>query len=211
VKKGGYLAMLEKAKEVQKSKPASPPIKHERTKILTKEERLALRAEAKGKKPAGPLATRSKSSDLKSDAKGDVKDRRKSVDTGYQGTARPAKKPIEIAYKGTARPAAGAAGGKANGVGTSKTKAKQSQGRYGGYGSWSEEEDEEEEEEEGYESSDMEAGIWDVEQEDQLALKAAKQEDATELAKEIAMKRAKEERKRKLLNLSKAAAAKRKY
>lgn len=219
--KNSYVAMLAKAKEVQKTKLAAPPIKHERTAILTKEERLALRAEAKGKKPAGPLAAKSKPGELKTGAKGDVKgnikDRRKSVETGYQGTARPVKKPVESGYKGTARPVAHAGPGKAPGPAAAKAKSKLSQGRYGGYASWSEEEeleDEEEEEEideEGYESSDMEGGIWDVEQEEQLALKAAKHEDAEELAREMALKREKEERKRKLANLAKAQGQKRRF
>jgi hypothetical protein len=60
-------------------------------------------------------------------------------------------------------------------------------------------------------SSDMEGGIWDVEQEEQLALKAAKQEDAEALAEEQRLKREKEARRKKLAEMSKQAAAKKKY
>jgi hypothetical protein len=207
-KKTGYLAILEKAKEIQKAKPPAPPIKHERTKILTKEERLALRAEAKGKKPAAAVAARTKPGDPKVAPADPV--RRKSSETGYQGTARP-KKPVEITYKGTARPAAGAVPGKAAGYAAAKPKPAQ-QGRYGGYASWSDEEEEEiEDDEEGYESSDMEAGAWDLDQEEQRALKEAKKEDALALAEEEAMKREKERRKQMLLAQARERAKKRRY
>lgn len=215
-KKGSYAAMLQRAKEAQQTKPAAPPVKHEPTKILTKKERLALKAEAsaaaKGKKPA--LNTRISQAKVK-DAKGDVKEKGKPAELGYQGTARP-KKPVEIGYKGTAKPSVstGAPAGKAGRVAPAKAKPKPGQGRYDGYADWSDLEEMEDEEEEDYDSegsSDMEGGIWDVEQEEQLALKAAKVEDAEELARENAHKREKEERRRRLEAMSKAAAAKRRY
>ena len=53
--------------------------------------------------------------------------------------------------------------------------------------------------------------MWDVEQEEQLALKVAKKEDAEALAEENELKRQKEERKRKLMAMNKAAAGKRRY
>lgn len=53
-------------------------------------------------------------------------------------------------------------------------------------------------------SSDMEAGIMDVEREEQEALRAARAEDEAELRAEAEAKRAKEERKRKLAALSKS-------
>ena len=55
--------------------------------------------------------------------------------------------------------------------------------------------------------------IWrvDVEQEEAMALKAAKQEDAEALAEENRLKREKDERRKKLAAMNKAAAAKRKY
>ncbi|KAF2253553.1 hypothetical protein BU26DRAFT_515890 [Trematosphaeria pertusa] len=209
-KPGGYLAILQKAKEKDQTKPLAPPIKHEAPKIMTKREReqarLNAKAAAKGKKPS--VAIPAKAMNGKGGAE---KEKKKPVELGYQGTARPAKKPVELGYKGTARPSASAAPAGRPGASAAKAKSKVSQGRYGGYASWSDEELEEEDYESEDDLSDMEGGIWDVEQEEQAALKAAKQEDAEALAEEAELKRQKEERKRKLMAMSKAAANKRKY
>jgi hypothetical protein len=51
-------------------------------------------------------------------------------------------------------------------------------------------------------SSDMEAGAFDLEEEDQRALKHAKEEDARELALENQLKREKEEKRKKLMALA---------
>ncbi|ORY19413.1 hypothetical protein BCR34DRAFT_595380 [Clohesyomyces aquaticus] len=222
-KMGSYAAMLAKAKQVQVAKPAAPPVRHEPMKVLTKKERMELHAQAKagakGVKQAsgGPAAPARAVA-----AKGDLgKEKRKPADLGYQGTARPIKKAADIGYKGTARPAATA--GPAGKVGhlsdrsrsnslAAKPKPKADRGRYGGYASCSDEEEEEEEEDYASDaSSDMEGGIWDMEQEERRALEAAKKEDAEALREENELKRQKEERKKKLAAMSKAAAAKRKY
>lgn len=218
-KVGSYAAMLAKAKEVQQTKPAPPPIKHEPTKILTKAERLALRAEASGKGKKSGLVSNGQA--RSSDPKIDIKEKRKPTELGYQGTARPqaavparpAKKPVEVGYKGTARPQTTTAGpaGRTSGFTSAKAKAKQPQSRYDGYAEWSDIDDEEDEEDDYNSESDMEGGMWDVEQEEQLALKAARKEDAEALAEENELKRQKEERKRKLAAMNKAAAAKRKF
>ncbi|KAJ4515687.1 hypothetical protein HRR78_001464 [Exophiala dermatitidis] len=60
-------------------------------------------------------------------------------------------------------------------------------------------------EEDDYESdasSVMEAGAFDLDEEEQRALRAAKEEDARELALEAQLKREKEERRRKLMGLA---------
>jgi hypothetical protein len=207
--KKGYLALLQKAKEKDATKPAAPPVQNGPTKILTKKERLALKAEAsaaaKGKKPGvGPPR---KPTDAKGAA---LPDKKKAVDVGYQGTARPAKQPVQAGYKGTARPASAPASTSRGGTPASKSKPKPTKGRYDGYAEWSDLDDMEDEEDYASDaSSDMEGGVWDVEQEEQLALKAAKKEDAEALAEEARLKREKEERKKKLLDL--AAKQKRKY
>jgi hypothetical protein len=208
----GYLALLQKAKEKDLTKPAAPPVKNEPPKILTKKERMALKAEssasAKGKKPApGPL---SRTSGAKVDP---AKDKKKPADLGYQGTARPAKKPAEpLGYRGTARPASVPVSSSRAGTPAAKPKPKAAKGRWDGYAEWSDLDDMDDEDPyESDASSDMEGGIWDVEQEEQLALKAARKEDAEALAEEMRLKREKEEKKRKLMALSKAAAAKKKY
>ena len=53
------------------------------------------------------------------------------------------------------------------------------------------------------ESSDMEAGLDDIDMEEQKALRAAKEDDAKELAYETQLKREKEERKRRLQAMAK--------
>ncbi|KAI4677694.1 uncharacterized protein J4E84_009013 [Alternaria hordeiaustralica] len=208
--KKGYLAMLQKAKEKDSTKPIAPPIKHEPTKILTRKERLALKAEAsagaKGKKPVAGLPSRT--TDPKADPS---KDKKKAVEVGYQGTARPAKKPVEVGYKGTARPTSAPATSSRNGTPAVKAKPNPGKGRYDGYADW-DELSEMEDEEEDYASdasSDMEGGIWDVEEEEQIALKVAKKEDAEALAEENRLKREKEERKKKLMAM--AAKAKKRF
>jgi hypothetical protein len=211
----GYLALLQKAKEKESTRPIAPPVKNEAPKILTKKERMALKAEssasAKGKKPA-PGAAPPRGPGAKVEA---AKDKKKPAEVGYQGTARPAKKAAEpLGYKGTARPGSAPVSSSRTGTPAAKPKPKPAKGRWDGYAEWSDLDDMDDDEEEAYESdgsSDMEGGIWDVEQEEQLALKAAKKEDAEALAEEMRLKREKEEKKRKLLALSKAAAAKKKY
>ena len=200
--------MLQKAKEKDASKPVAPPIKHEPTKILTRKERLALKAEAgiKGKKAAAGLPSKA------ADPKADASKEKKKVEVGYQGTARPARKPVEVGYKGTARPSSVPATSSRNGTPAAKPKPNPAKGRYDGYADWDELDDMEDDEEDDYESdasSVMEGGIWDVEEEEQLALKAAKKEDAEALAEENRLKREKEERKKKLAAM--AAKAKRKF
>jgi hypothetical protein len=207
--KKGYLALLQKAKEKDATKPAAPPVQNGPPKILTKKERLALKAEAKGKKPGAGASGRH--TDVKGAA---LPEKKKSVEVGYQGTARPTKPPAPVGYRGTARPASAPASTSRNGTPTAKSKPKPAKGRHDGYADWSDLDDEDLEEEDDYASdasSDMEGGIWDVEQEEQLALKAAKQEDAEALAEEQRLKREKEARRKKLAEMSKQAAAKKKY
>jgi hypothetical protein len=62
--------------------------------------------------------------------------------------------------------------------------------------------DEAEDYDDGYESSDMEGGWDDLEREEALALRQAKEDDAKELALENAHKREKEERRRRLAGLA---------
>ncbi|KAF2682578.1 hypothetical protein K458DRAFT_341225 [Lentithecium fluviatile CBS 122367] len=211
-KVGGYMAMLMKAKEKEQTKPATPLVKVEPAKIMTKKDRelarLQAKAAAKGKKPAAGLPR--KALDGKANA---GKEKRKPAELGYQGTARPAKKPAEIGYKGTARPSSAGPPVVKPGPAAAKAKPKPSQSRYGGYASWSDvEEDEVDEDDYASDaSSDMEGNLWDVEEEETMALKVAKQEDAAALAEEARLKRDKEERKRKLMAMNKAAASKRKY
>ena len=204
--KKGYLALLQKAKEKDATKPVVPPVQNGPSKILTKKERLALKAEAaaaKGKKPVASAASK------QVDPKSDLAKQKKPAEVGYQGTARP-KHPVQAGYKGTARPTSAPASTSRGGTPTTKAKPKPEKGRYDA--EWSDLDDMEDEDDYASDgSSDMEGGVWDVEQEEQLALKAAKKEDAEALAEENRLKREKEERKKKLMAMSQAAASKRKY
>lgn len=210
------MAMLQKAKQKDATKPAAPPVKPEPVKIMSKKERdaarLAAKTAPKGKKPvAGPSG---RAADPKAAVAGAPQEKRKPADLGYQGTARPAKKPVEVGYKGTARAGAAAAAARPGAPAAAvKKKPKPAQDRYAGYANWSDldEMDDEEDDYASDGSSDMEGGIWDVEREEAEALKAAKREDAEALAEENALKREKEERRKKLAAMNKAAAAKRKY
>jgi hypothetical protein len=210
--KKGYLALLQKAKEKDATKPAIPPVQNGPTKILTKKERLALRAEAsagaKGKKPVAGAPLRP------TDAKGvPVPERKKPIEVGYQGTARPLKQPVQVGYKGTARPTSAPASTSRNGTPAARSKAQPTKGRYDGYAEWSDLDDMDDEEDDYASdgSSDMEGGVWDLQEEEQKALKVAKKEDAEALAEENRLKREKEERRRRLAALEKKAAAKRKF
>ncbi|KAL5395002.1 hypothetical protein PMIN06_009279 [Paraphaeosphaeria minitans] len=216
-KVGGYLAMLQKAKQRDATKPAVLPVKPEPVKIMSKKEREAARVAAKagpkGKQPvAGPPG---RAAAPKASAASIPQEKRKPADLGYQGTARPAKKPAEVGYKGTARPATAVSSAARPGAPAAaiQKKPKPAQDRYAGYANWSDlsEMDDEEEDYASDGSSDMEGGIWDVEREEADALKAAKREDAEALAEENALKREKEERRKRLAAMNKAAAAKKKY
>ena len=121
------------------------------------------------------------------------------TETSYKGTMK--KKAEPLAYKGTMR---------AVGAGEAKEKAKakgQAQDRY-----WSDLDDAEDEDDiRSDASSDMEGGFDDMEEEETIALKAARKEDAEALAEEEAHRKEKLARQRRLEELSKAAKGKRKY
>lgn len=197
--KSGYLATLERARAAQEAAKQLGQLKHKPTEKLTKKDRLRMQAEAaaaqKGKGTAARgvagVKARSKSADPVDSKTGAVKKERKPVDLGYKGTMRAA--PAPLSYSGTMRPAGSAAARKPQ-PGPSKEMG----GRYR-YASYSDEEDEEEED---YESeSDMEAGMDDVDLEEEEALRIARREDAEALREENELKRAKLEKKRKLEQL----------
>lgn len=112
--------------------------------------------------------------------------------TGYTGTANrgqlPLKKPATSSYGGSAY------GGSARDRGRDLAPQRRDRYTYA------------EESEEDYESdasSDMEAGIDDVDEEEERALRFAKKEDQLALAEENRLKREKEEKRRKLAALAK--------
>ncbi|KAK4989224.1 hypothetical protein LTR66_007113 [Elasticomyces elasticus] len=226
--KRGYAAILERAKAQAEAQKAIGTIKHKPVEKMSKNERLALQAEVSTnqKRPLAkdgklPQSSRSKSAELPDVRRPDLsKDKKKPVVVGYKGTMRPA--PAEPSYKGTMRP---------QGVAPSKQIADRKPGatnsrvlpgragpskpgQYGGYASWSDVDDEGEagQEEEGFDSgsSDMEAGLDDVYEEERRAERIAKKEDEEALQLENELKRQKLDRKRKLEQMAATAAKQRK-
>lgn len=169
-------------------------MRQERQRMM--EEAKAQQKTAKSRKPGQPDMSRSQTP---------VPTKAGPTETTFKGTMKKRAEPL--AYRGTMR---------AVGPGESKEKLKakgQAQDKYGGYASWSDLDDAEDEEE-GYgsdASSDMEGGFDDMEEEETSALRAAKKEDQEALAEEEAHRKEKLARKRRLEELSKHAAAKRKY
>jgi protein SPT2 len=104
---------------------------------------------------------------------------------------KPKRKPVEVSYKGTMRPNP-AAQPAYRGTGQLKAPAGRDRDRYGRR--YSDEDDEDEEDYDSDASSDMEAGAWDIDEEEDFALRKAKAEDA-------AAKREEEEHKRRKLLL----------
>ena len=192
--KGSYADLMARAKEAaeQRAQNSIGVIKHQDTvKPKTtkfaerrKEEQERVKAQKYGNgKQAKPEERRSTSPQKKDEPH----------------LSKSAKSASKVGYKGTM------------GISTSRQKphkgpAKKS--RYDEYLGTDEEEDSEmdvDEDEGGYGSdgsSDMEAGFDDVEGEERLATRRAKEDDAKELALENELKREKEERRRRLMALS---------
>jgi protein SPT2 len=208
-KKGSFQEILARGKQIQQTIAPIGVIKHKQTEKLSKKERdrLAQEAAAKAKgsasrdKKAGNRSRTGSSEPAPRKPGEQPKEKRKPVDLGYTGTARPKDKSAEPQYKGTmglARPGQ-----------TRKAPVgqKEAASRYSRYADYSDEELDEEEEEVDYESdlSDMEAGMFDVDEEEELALREAKKDDAKEKALENELKRQKQQRKNKLAAMAAAA------
>nr|POF12753.1 hypothetical protein CFP56_09905 [Quercus suber] len=203
----GFLSMLEQAKAAQEAAKAANAggIKHKPVEKLTKRERLRLMEEQKARAKSGKKAVDSTTVECAGTQplKSGPTSKRPAEPLSYQGTM---KKPTAapLAYKGTmGREPSGApkASAKQKGMG---------QDKYGGYASWSDLSDaeDEDEEEDDYDSDeDMEAGFEDVGMEEEMALRAARKEDQEAQREEERLKAEKAARKRKLLELSRKAAA----
>ena len=189
-----------------KHKPVDKLSRRERARML-EEQKAQGKAVAKGGKAAavGPQGDSSRSGTPLAPGQ-----KKKAPELSYKGTM---KKPTTVereplTYKGTMRRPDPAA---------AREKEKQKRlkdDKYSGYVSWSDLDDAEDDEPVDYESdvsSDMEGGFDDMEREEMSALRAAKKEDQEALEEEDRLKREKLERKRKLQQLSKTAAARKKY
>jgi hypothetical protein len=197
---------MERAKAAQEAAKTtgSNSIKHKPVEKMTRRERLRMMEEAKAQQKGSKRRKQGQSDRSRSITP--VTTKPTPTETSFKSTMK--KKAEPLSYKGTMRDV---------GPGEAKDKSKakgHAQDKYGGYASWSDLDDAEEDEEEEYESdasSDMEGGFDDVEQEESLALRAARQEDQRALEEEEAHRKEKLARKRRLEELSKSAAAKRKY
>jgi len=201
-KKGSYAEILARGKQVKNANIGK--IQNKRTESV----------KVKGNKRVGGIArgrsaSREPRETQSAGESGDgTKGKRKHVDLGYKGTARsssaaPAAKP---AYKGTM-------GLKRPGDVRKERLQRRPGGRvekvrYAGHATWADEdgEDDGEGEYDSDASSDMEAGRFDVDQEEESSLRLAKKEDAEEQAKLDAHNLEKKERREML---TKMAAAKR--
>ena len=229
-KKGSYAEILARAKAAQTVSAHVGVIKHKPKETLSKRERLALQVEASGKSKTkakdratnGKDTSDSKGSSLApSNMPGRHRDAaslklKKCPEAGYKGTARPIPEP---SYKGTMnRSTTGVSSttrrkdaddrtynrSRSNSVTRPLAKSQR-------HADYSDDDDEDEGmngEEEGvdYESdlSDMEAGAFDVEEEEQLSSKVARREDEAELRKELELKKQKDAMRRKLTQMAPA-------
>lgn len=208
--KKGYLAILEKAKAAQETAKPFGQIKHqkkEKERLSSKARaRLAEEAAAAKKMEKRPVSSPSKPSDRSAGkaapAGPPVDGKKQSVEVGYKGTMRSASS----TYQGTMD----RSGSKPGANRPAKPPAPGAAGRYR-YAEESEEEDEDEDMDD-YDSasSDMEAGLDDIDREEMLSARQARQEDEEALREENEHKRQKFERQRKLQALNAAAAKKKK-
>jgi len=131
------------------------------------------------------------------DTAGPKKNRPEYVGNARASSAAPASNSARPVYAGTA----GLKHGRTSGGPERKDKA-----RYAGNASWDENDEDVEDDYGSDESSDMEANVFDVDQEEEFSTRAARKEDAEELAKLSELDREKRLRK---LKLEKMAAEKR--
>jgi hypothetical protein len=201
-KKGSYAEILARGKQVKNANIGK--IQNKRTEsVKSKDHRKA------GGISRGRSASREPRETQSAGESGDgAKGKKKHVDLGYKGTARsssatPAAKPVYKGTMGLKRP-----------VDVPKERQQRHPGgrsekvRYAGHATWADEdgEDDGEREYDSDASSDMEAGRFDVDQEEELSLRQAKKEDAEQQAKLEAHDREKRERREMLIKM---AAAKR--
>lgn len=202
-KKGSFADILARGKKLQESSANFGVLQHKRTEKDPRK-RTGQKIDLKSKKPQVASTSGTKAS-LKSGETKSSNDRLsqpkpKPAEPSYKGTMRPSKP--ESTYRGTMNLAPGPKK-------SASSLARPGGGRRGPVEYYSDEEDEDEMDD--YESdvsSDMEAGHFDVELEDEAALRIARAEDAREKQLEDELKRQKADKKRTLDRLAAAAKAK---
>ncbi len=193
---GSFAALMAEAKAAQEQKAKSEVglIKHQAT-TKVRQSKSERRKQEENERAMKAKLGKQPQYNSKVDKKARL-DPKKRAESTYKGTAKPAT-PMS-SYKGTAglpsqhRPSSA----------DLRHKGGKSSSRYDEYlGTDEEDEGDEDMVDDGYESdasSDMEAGAFDVEEEESRALREARADDAREMALENKLKREKEERRRKL-------------
>ncbi|EFR02057.1 hypothetical protein MGYG_05060 [Nannizzia gypsea CBS 118893] len=217
--KGSYAAIMAEAKALQNKAPSAVGlIRHQAVakdkKSKVQQKKITEEAKQRDREPTNRKLSNEKStaavpSRNTKEAILKARQAEMSKQDTYKGTARPRPGSLpptrssESSYSGTSGLPSRRAAGKESSYGRNKGRGAP-RNEYLGT-------DEEDEGDYGYEDeddysdeSDMEAGFLDVEQEEQAALRIAKQEDAEELRLEAAAKKEKMERKMKLNALAKS-------
>ncbi|BCR88418.1 uncharacterized protein ACHE_40982S [Aspergillus chevalieri] len=209
---GSYADLMMKAKALQQNAPTQVGMFKHQNKTAPKErlskmerKKRAMEAQAKEKDPRLAKKGGATAGTLAGAKPGDGKPARKRDpdEPTYKGTARPTQTPATTEYRGTA------------GLPAKRDPAERRQSRAGKRSRMDEylgtDEEDEGEYADDYDdyysdaSSDMEAGFDNVESEEQAALKAARREDEEEWQAELAAKKEKMERKKKLASLASRA------
>jgi len=216
-KKGSFAEIMARGKAAQTTLGQVGKIQHKKIeKLPSRREREEMKGKM-GKNIRNGLAPNSKFQKIGQHPIRDGRNgTRETGKVGSQGKAAPEpEKKIKKAalattgYAGTARPKPGAKAPSRPVASSSSRDRYRSERRGASYGYASEEEEEEDEEEEqDYESdvsSDMEAAAFEVDEEEELAARIARKEDAEALAEENRLKREKAEKKRRLMAMAKKA------
>lgn len=197
--KGSYAEIMMKAKQLQEKAPKQAGMfRHQAVpkQRLSRMERKKRALEAQAKETYARAEKKSESG-AASKGKQGAKD---PDEPSYKGTAKPSQRPEQPSYRGTAGKSLnrGATGrdsqsrsGKQSRVNEYLGTDEEDEGDYDGFGDYYSDQ-----------SSDMEAGLNDVEKEEAAALKVAQREDEEELRLEMAAKKEKMERQRKLAALA---------
>lgn len=205
-KKGSYAEIMARAKANQ-SKPSVGTISHKPKEQIAPSYKKELKLKKKAlkdkklgiKNDSRPGSSGSMSS---SPAPGPVANKKVAAPV-YKGTAKSKPQLPQPTYRGTMKPASTTAKPP-----TARDRdANPRKARYDEYAATDEDDldDVEEDEYDSDGSDDMEAGFTDVEQEESLAVKAARKEDEEEAKLEAKLKKEKEERRKRLEQLAKKA------
>jgi SPT2 chromatin protein len=193
--KGSYQDLMNRAKARQETKLAQDRrIVNKPIEVRKKEDRKKMLAQARSKSKSAPTSRSGSREPLSKLGKkavagvSAVREKPKPQPTEYKGTARPTSVP---SYKGTANLQSSKSAAQ-----KSSSKGRADSSRYDQYDrnrgrSYDDDEEEDFESEEGYESSDMEAGILDLDEEEENALRQARREDAAAMKEEAELKRQK--------------------